>query len=212
MPADLSTRPLGGLKREVQSVLWTGVIFMTVEAKARAFYLIARDVLRHDRGILRMLRRTDPVPCVLRGRKPECFPPNQESVVMPLQVCNTALLKCSMAVPPGTSALVVTPEKMVNTSNQPAANIMDHIPMKNIMPFGMCQSPANPVVAAATTAALGVLTPMPCVPATPAPWVTGAPTVLIKNFPALDTPAILTCIWGGVITIQMEGQKTHQIP
>ena len=129
---------------------------------------------------------------------------------MPFQVCNTAVLKCSMGLAP--SLLVVTPEKMVNTGFQPAANIMDHIPMKNIRPFGMCQSMANPAVASATAAALGVLTPMPCTPATPMPWVTGAPTVLIKNFPALDTPSTLTCIFGGVITIQMEGQKTHQIP
>jgi hypothetical protein len=131
---------------------------------------------------------------------------------MPFQVCNTATTKCSMAVPPGTSILVVTPEKMVFTSNQPAANIMDHIPIKNIVPFGMCMSMANPAVAGATAAALGALTPMPCVPVTPAPWATGAPTVLIKNFPALDTPSTLTCMMGGVITILMDGQVTHQIP
>lgn len=131
---------------------------------------------------------------------------------MPFQVCNTAQLKCSMAVPPGISVLVVTPEKMVNTSYQPAANIMDHIPMKNIMPFGMCMSMSNPAVASATAAAFGVLTPMPCIPVTPAPWVTGAPTVLIKNFPALDTPSTLTCMMGGMITIVFDGQTTHQIP
>ena len=39
----------------------------------------------------------------------------------------------------------------------PAANIMDHVPMVNIMPFGMCITPSNPAVAAATAAALGVL-------------------------------------------------------
>lgn len=30
----------------------------------------------------------------------------------------------------------------------PVATIMDHVPMKNVMPFGMCQSMANPAVAA----------------------------------------------------------------
>jgi hypothetical protein len=129
---------------------------------------------------------------------------------MALQVCNGALLQCSMGVAP--SSLVVTPEKMVNTSSQPAANIMDHVPMKNIMPFGMCTSPANPQVAAATAAAAGVLTPMPCIPNTPAPWVPGAPTVILKNFPALNNTSKLTCIWAGMISVQFAGQTTHQIP
>ncbi len=129
---------------------------------------------------------------------------------MALQVCNGATLKCSMGVAPST--FVVTPEKMVNTSSQPAANIMDHVPMKNIMPFGMCTSPANPQVAAATAAAMGVLTPQPCIPNTPAPWVPGAPTVLLKNFPALNDSSTLMCIWAGVITVQVPGQTTHFIP
>lgn len=129
---------------------------------------------------------------------------------MALQVCNGALLQCSMGVAP--SSLVVLPDKMVNTSNQPAANIMDHKPMVNIMPFGMCQSPANPQVAAATAAAMGVLTPMPCIPNTPAPWIAGAPTVLLKNFPALNDSSTLVCIWAGTISIKMAGQMTHQIP
>ena len=129
---------------------------------------------------------------------------------MPLQVCNGALLGCTMGITP--SVFVVTPEKMVNTSFQPAANIMDHISMKNIMPFGMCMSPANPQVAAATAAALGVLTPQPCIPATPAPWVPGSPTVLLKNFPALNNTSILNCMWAGVIAVQFPGQTTHFIP
>jgi hypothetical protein len=129
---------------------------------------------------------------------------------MALQVCNTAVLMCSFGA--ATSALVVTPEKMVNTSNQPAANIMDHIPLKNIMPFGMCSSPANPAVAAATAAASGVLTPMPCVPNTPAPWAPGSPTVPIKFFPALNDTSTLQCVWGGVIVVDFPGQTTHFIP
>jgi hypothetical protein len=129
---------------------------------------------------------------------------------MALQVCNGAVLMCSMGVAP--SSLVVTPEKMVNTSSQPAANIMDHIPMKNIMPFGMCKSPANPAVASATAAAAGVLTPMPCVPVTTTPWVPGAPTVLLKNFPALNDSSKLMCMWAGVISVQFAGQTTHFIP
>jgi hypothetical protein len=93
-----------------------------------------------------------------------------------------------------------------------AANIMDHIPIMNIPPFGMCTCPANPVVAAATAAALGVLTPMPCVPATPAPWVPGAVTVLLDMAPALDNVSKLMCVYGGVIQFSTPGQFTHNIP
>ena len=129
---------------------------------------------------------------------------------MAKQVCNGALLKCSFGVAPST--FVVTPEHKALTSNNPAANIMDHIPMKNIMPFGACQSMANPQVAAATAAAMGVLTPMPCIPVTPSPWVPGAVTVLLDNAPALNDSSMLMCQWAGVIKVQMPGQMTHDIP
>src|SRR3954452_5078743 len=118
---------------------------------------------------------------------------------MPSQVCMGAMMMCSFGVAP--SSLVVLPTNRVQTDMVPDANIMDHIPMTNIMPFGMCMSPANPTVAAATAAALGVLTPMPCIPNTPAPWVAGAPNVLLDQTPALDNVSTLNCIWAGVITV-----------
>jgi hypothetical protein len=129
---------------------------------------------------------------------------------LPEQVVNGALLTCSFGVAP--SALVVLPANRVMCSKVPAANIMDHIPMTNIMPFGMCTSIANPTVAAATAAALGVLTPMPCIPATAAPWVVGAPTVTIGKQPALDNISTCMCTWAGVITISFPGQVTTSIP
>jgi hypothetical protein len=129
---------------------------------------------------------------------------------MPKQVVNNAQLQCSFGTSP--SNLVVLPMNQVQAENQPSANIMDYIPMTNIMPFGMCQSPANPQVAAATAAALGVLTPQPCVPATTSPWTPGSPTVMIKNQPALDTPSMCICMWAGNITITQEGQQNEQIP
>lgn len=128
---------------------------------------------------------------------------------MPKQACMGAMLKCSFGMAPST--LMPTP-KPVMTSNVVAANIMDHVPLLNILPFGMCQSIANPTVAAATAAAMGTLTPMPCIPNTPAPWVPGAPTVLLCNSPALDNVSKLMCVWGGVIEITNAGQMTHDIP
>jgi hypothetical protein len=129
---------------------------------------------------------------------------------MPQQVCNGATLQCAMGVAP--SSLVVLPINRVNTAEQPDANIMDHIPMVNVMSFGMCMSPANPEVAAATAAALGVLTPMPCIPVTTSPWVPGAPTVLLANNPTLDSTSTLMCIWGGVIQVISPGEMTVSVP
>ncbi len=123
---------------------------------------------------------------------------------MGLQVCMGATMMCTFGLAPST--LIVLPQNRVLVNNLPAANIMDHIPIVNIPPFGMCQSLANPTVAAATAAALGVLTPMPCVPVVPAPWVPGAPNVLIGNMPALDNMSKCMCAWAGVISILSPGQ------
>jgi hypothetical protein len=121
-----------------------------------------------------------------------------------------AMMQCSFGAAP--SALVVLPVNRVFTVEVPDANIMDHIPMVNIMPFGVCSSLAFPATASATAAALGVLTPMPCVPATPAPWITGAPTVLLANFPTLDNISKLMCIFGGVIQFIDAGEETVMVP
>ncbi len=128
---------------------------------------------------------------------------------MAMQACMGAVMQCTFGAAP--SSLIPTP-KTVMTSNMVAANILDHIPIMNIPPFGVCNSMANPMVAAATAAALGVLTPMPCIPATSAPWVPGAPTVLVCGAPALNNTSKLMCMWAGVISINMPGQMTHMVP
>lgn len=128
---------------------------------------------------------------------------------MPQATVMTAQLQCTMGAAP--SALQVLPTNRVQCGKQVAANIMDHAPMVNIMPFGMCLSPANPAVAAATAAAMGVLTPMPCVPNTPAPWIPGSPTVLLGSMPMLDSASTCLCMWAGVISIVMPGQLTTSI-
>ena len=87
-------------------------------------------------------------------------------------VCGGAVLSCSFGMAP--SVLNVLPANKV-VSAMPIATIMDNKPIVNILPFGMCSSMANPTVAAATAAALGVLTPMPCLPVISAPWVSGKP-------------------------------------
>lgn len=129
---------------------------------------------------------------------------------MPQQVVNTAVLTCTFGL--GPSTLNVLPVNRVMSGSQPAANIMDHKPLVNINPFPMCASPANPAVASATAAAMGVLTPMPCIPNTPAPWVPGAANVLIAGMPALDNVSVCNCVWGGVIQVGFAGQATEMIP
>ena len=120
-------------------------------------------------------------------------------------VTTGAMLMCSFGVAPSTLNVLPTNKTMAGT---PAANIMDNKPLVNIPPFGMCMSLANPTVAAATAAALGVLTPMPCVPVIPAPWAPGSPTVLIGYMPALNNTSKCVCNWGGVISITFPGQVT----
>jgi hypothetical protein len=127
---------------------------------------------------------------------------------MSLQVCMGALLRCSFGEAPG--ALAVPPRSGVFVG-PPAANVMDHLPVVNVPSFGLCTSLANPVVAAATAAA-GVLTPMPCTPVTPAPWIPGATTVLLGNGPALDASSTLACAWAGMIQVTTPGQAGEQIP
>lgn len=128
---------------------------------------------------------------------------------MPQQVCMGAMMTCSFGAAP--SSLIVLPQNRVMTNNMPDANIMDNKPIINIPPFGMCSSPSNPVVSAATAAALGVLTPMPCIPATVAPWSPGASKTMIANMPALDNSCTLNCMWAGVISISQAGQVTVNV-
>jgi len=125
------------------------------------------------------------------------------------QVCMGALLQCSFGVAPST--LVVPPTNKTLTTT-PVATIADSQPVVNVPPFGMCQSIANPAVAAATAAALGTLTPMPCLPVPAGPWAPGSPTVLIGGTPALNNSSKLICAWGGVISITSPGQLTVQVP
>jgi hypothetical protein len=129
---------------------------------------------------------------------------------MAQQVCNMATLSCSFGLAP--SALSVLPMNRVFTGGQPAATVQDHAPFVNIRPFGMCTSLANPQVAAATAAAMGVLVPQPCIPNTPSPWLPGSPTALVGYQPSLNNSSKLMCVWAGVISVVMPGQMRELVP
>ena len=123
-------------------------------------------------------------------------------------VTGSAVLKCTFGTAP--SSLMVLPVNHVLV-NMPAANIMDHIPLLNILPFGTCTSVANPMVAAAMAIPPFTLSPMPCIPMTMSPWVVGKPTILIGNMPALSNDSKLMCMWGGCIAIDFAGQTVVQL-
>ncbi|OIN83945.1 DUF4280 domain-containing protein [Francisella sp. TX07-6608] len=127
---------------------------------------------------------------------------------MSKQVCLGAQLKCSFGQSP--ASLVVLP-KPFSSNQKPAAVITDSAPMINIPSFGMCSCPANPAVVAATAAAMGVFTPAPCVPATPATWSPGASKVKVNEIPSLTDNSKLNCAFGGVIEIQQPAQDKVDI-
>lgn len=116
---------------------------------------------------------------------------------VPNPLVTGSMLRCSMGITP--SPLNVLPVNRVLGSGPPVANILDSKPFVNIQSFGMCRSIANPVVASATAAAFGVLTPMPCVPATVAPWISTS-RVLVGGSPMALTTSKCLCTWGGQIT------------
>ena len=122
---------------------------------------------------------------------------------MATAVVSGASVQCTMGMAPG--QLLVTSQATVLAGGMPTATVTDAAPMTNVTPCGMCTSLANPQVAAATAAALGVLTPMPCVPVPVGIW-TCAGTPLIGGKPALSTDATLTCSYGGSIRVVSPGQ------
>ncbi len=115
---------------------------------------------------------------------------------------STATMMCSFGMAP--SALNVLPTTGVLVEGKPVATLSDSAPIVNIPPFGMCSSLANPTVAAATSAALGVLTPMPCVPAT-TPWANTTTTATAGSKPMVALGSTCQCAYGGVIQILNPG-------
>jgi hypothetical protein len=102
--------------------------------------------------------------------------------------------------------LKVTSQVKVLAEGKPAATIQDVAPFTNIGPFAMCTSLANPAVAAATAAALGVLTPQPCTPVPAGMWIPTMPKILIAGKPCLTQDCKLMCSYAGSISITLPGQ------
>ena len=106
---------------------------------------------------------------------------------------------CSMGTSP--APVRVTSQTKVLAGGKPCATIQDCQGGSNIGPFGMCTSLANPQVAAATAAALGVLTPQPCMPMPAGCWIPTKPKVLIGGKPCLTNDCKLMCAYAGSVSI-----------
>ena len=123
---------------------------------------------------------------------------------MPLPVVAGATCVCTMGA---TGQL--TPSDMTSPvmGGKTYLNIMDSAPLTNIGSCGLCRSLANPAVATATAAAMGVLTPMPCVPVPTGIWLCSN-KVTVKGKPLLTTDGKIACAYGGNISIINPGQQT----
>ncbi len=120
-------------------------------------------------------------------------------------VVTGAVLTCPFGAAP--SNLNVTSQAVCTVGGKPAATIQDAQGLVNISPFGMCTSLANPQVAAATAAALGVLTPQPCMPMTAGAWIPTTPSTIIGGKPCLTSDCKCVCTNGmGTIQITFPGQ------
>jgi hypothetical protein len=117
-------------------------------------------------------------------------------------VCTGATLQCSMGTTPATfAASAQTP----NAGG--AAGAVSDVDPSCVPPFGLCQSLANPQVAAATAAAQGALTPQPCQPLISGPWSPGSAAVTIGEIAALDDSSQCICSLGGTISVSDAGQS-----
>lgn len=118
-------------------------------------------------------------------------------------VTTGAQLQCSFGTTP--CSLMVTDATRPKCGNMPMATVQDMAPGTNIPSFGMCQSLTNPQVSAATSAAMGTLTPQPCVPAIMSAWTPGSAMMKVKGTSALTDSCTCSCMWAGSITITNPG-------
>lgn len=116
------------------------------------------------------------------------------------------VLTCTMGDIPSVFIALDLPGKPVVDGGFAAATIAEIIPEANIPSFGMCNSPTNPEVIAATAAALGVFTPMPCIPIVPDPWDPPSAVAHYTELPLATVTSKCMCIWEGEISVDTPGQ------
>jgi hypothetical protein len=114
-------------------------------------------------------------------------------------VCSGAALLCSL----GTTAATFSASSQTVAAPGAAGATTDVQP-SNVPAFGLCQSLANPQVAAASSG--GPLVPQPCQPVITGPWTPGSTAVTLGGIAALDDSSQCMCAWAGTITVTSAGQ------
>jgi len=122
---------------------------------------------------------------------------------MSLVVVSGASCQCTFGLAPSCFSATTAVKERVD--GKIVGTVMDGAPVQNIRPFGLCITLSNPAVAAATAAALGVLTPQPCVPVTQK-WSGPAATYRADGQSVIVQTSTCSCAYGGVITVSNPGQ------
>ena len=117
-------------------------------------------------------------------------------------VVNNSLIKCSYGAAP-VPITVIPMGPPVSGQSQLVATVNDIIPMVNIKPFGICNSPSNPMGMGKPT----FPTPCPCIPTIPSPWSPASTVLKINGQKALLKNASCKCIWSGSITVVTIAQQ-----
>lgn len=125
-----------------------------------------------------------------------------------IAVCSGAQVNCAFG--DGPKNVNVLPLGNKAGGSKEIMSIINIIPYLNIPSFGMCKSLTNPLVASATAAAMGVLTPQSCIPVI-TPFTPGAIKTTTFNIPMVQQSNTSLCIWGPTITISKPGQEDLNI-
>ncbi len=134
-------------------------------------------------------------------------PDSQEKMA----VVSTAQTQCSFGSGPQTVNIIPMGVSASGGKEYRKAWI-DFLPYLNEAPKGACSNPAFPPTAAATAAAFGALTPMPCIPVQ-SPYMPGALFHKAFSTPVscADDKAICLIGQGGNISVTNPGQETIKI-
>jgi hypothetical protein len=124
---------------------------------------------------------------------------------MPQLLTSGCMLTCKFGSDPMPFNALDLPGKPL-VDGMPTATVLEIVPDDNVPSFVMCACEDNPEVQAATDAAEGVLTPMPCEPVILDPWEPGSITMLFDGAPLATIASTCMCAWGGEISVVAPGQ------